>query len=303
MNFSMFEYSLDMVRLQCEIKRNDFNDIFKILVNDSNVNYREMSAITSYRHNFYIKDSFDNMDINPKYLFHWDLLEKVRIDKLEQCSFWVGACHNAKFDKSNYVDLVIEYNPNKCARSYYLDYILRNCFLNNDSTVVKKVDFAIDFPLDIKDVHLVRDYNSSYRVFDNGGSDRTYYMRKRGSNGAFKLYNKRLESNLDYDKTRYEVTLHINNSLKYIDSYKIDLSLFPNVRFTNSNQLCFGPFQKVTGTDKVLLLACMEHPEYLKELSRDKLSIFLRLSLESSFKYSGCSIQANKRTLSVPVTF
>ena len=284
-----------MVRLQCEIKRYDFNNIFKVLVNDSNVNYREMSSITSYRHNFYIKDSFDSIDIDPKYFFHWNLLENIRIDKLDKCSFWVGAFHNARFDKSDYVDLVIEYNPNKCSRSYYLDYILRNCFLDNDSTVVKKVDFAIDFPFDIKDVHLVRDYNSSYRVFDNGGSDRTYYMRKRGSNGSFKLYNKRLESNLDYDKTRYEITLHINNSLKYIDSYSIDLSLFPNVRFTNSNQLCFGPFQKITGTDKVLLLACMEHPEYLKELSRDKRKKIESLlnSLDTVISFKDCKIIDN----------
>ena len=266
----MFEYSLDMVRMSCEIKVQDFKYIFNILVNDSNVSYREMNSITAYRHNFYIKDSFESGDIKYKYLVHGDYLEQVRIDKLDSCSFWVGAYHNARFEKSSYIDLVIEYNPNKCASSYYLDYILRRCFLDNDSTTVKKIDFAIDIPLDIKDVHLIRDYNSSFRVFDNGGSDRTYYMRKRGSNGSFKLYNKRLESNLSFDKTRYEITLHVNNSLKYIDSYKADLNLFPKLRLTDSVQLDFNFSSKITGTDKVLLLACMEHPEYLKELSRDK---------------------------------
>ena len=65
--YSMFEYSVDMVRMSCEIKVNDFKDIFQLLVNDSNITYKEMNAISAYRHNFFIKDSFEKKLVN-KYL-------------------------------------------------------------------------------------------------------------------------------------------------------------------------------------------------------------------------------------------
>lgn len=269
-NFSLLEYSIDMVRLQSEIKRSDFQEIFELFIADPNVTYREMNSISSYRHNFYIKDLIQNDDSIYKTFLHHNYLETFRIDKLDQCSFWVGVDHNSRFEKSKYVDIVLEYNPNKCSRSLVLDYILRRCFSSNPTSVVKKIDFAIDLPMDILDVHLVRDYRANYRVFDNGGSDKTYYMRKRGSDGALKIYNKRIESKLDVDKTRYEVTLHINNALRYMSTYSVNKCLFPDLRLTTNVQVGFDSQIKVTGTDKVLLLACMEHPEYLKDLSRKK---------------------------------
>ena len=287
----MLDYSIDMVRLSCDVKRKDFEEFFRVLQNDSNINYREMTSITAYRHNFYIKELCDLGDPIYKTFLHYGILETLRVDKMQECSFWVGVDHNAKFEKSKYIDMVIEYNPNKCKGSFYLDRILRSFFVNNNTATVKKIDFAIDFPLDITDVHLVRDYKSNYRVFDNGGSDRTYYMRKRGSNGAFKLYNKQLESGLDHVKTRYEVTLHINSSLQYMDSYKVDRSLFPQLRITSAVQMDFGmKTVEVTGTDKILLLACMEHPEYLKELGRKKREKIEELlkSLDTVVAFDNC---------------
>ena len=40
-DFSMLEYSVDMVRIQAEIKRSEFVDLFKIFENDPNVGYKE----------------------------------------------------------------------------------------------------------------------------------------------------------------------------------------------------------------------------------------------------------------------
>ena len=128
-DFSMLEYSVDMVRIQADIKRSEFVDLFKICENDPNVGYKEMTSISAYRHNFFIKDQISNLDPNYQTFLHGSYAEIVDISKLDSCSFWVGVGHNARFDKSKYIDIVIEYNPNKCCGSYYLDYILRSCFV------------------------------------------------------------------------------------------------------------------------------------------------------------------------------
>ena len=141
----------------------------------------------------------------------------------------MGAEHNARpFDKS-LVDVVIQYNPNKCKDSEILKYLLENIFLNNSLTKVKDIDFAIDLPFNIKNIRLVRDLRSSFRLIDNGGDDLTYYMRKRGSNGHIKLYNKARENKEKHDKTRYEITLKIDIDLRFIESYIPDIGLFPSI--------------------------------------------------------------------------
>ena len=230
-----FIYSVDMVRLYTEIRPTELQTIMNKLQYNSYVEYREMKSIKAYRHNFYIRGSlptqkdFINMD--------FDSLENMyQVDKEESYSFWLGAEHNARpFDKS-LVDVVIQYNPNKCKDSEILKYLLENIFLNNSLTKVKDIDFAIDLPFNIKNIRLVRDLRSSFRLIDNGGDDLTYYMRKRGSNGHIKLYNKARENKEKHDKTRYEITLKIDMDLRYIENYVVDYGLFPDLIILDENK-------------------------------------------------------------------
>lgn len=234
-----------MLRLKVEIPVKVLEEfILKPFEVEPGVRYKFMTSISSYRHNFFIED------LN---LFG------------DKCSFWIGSTHNAR-KHSDFVDVVLEYNPSKCEGSVILSYVLDHIFKDNKFVEVKSLDVAIDIPCNILDISYSRKGNMSRRVFDNGGDDRTYYFRKGKSNGALKIYNKRRESSLDYELTRYEITLTPNVLISDIDSYNVPSDLFIPVS-------CVGGFQMpidVKGIDKVLMLACMDNPEYLSELDRRK---------------------------------
>ncbi|MBP3931515.1 MAG: hypothetical protein J6D47_18375, partial [Peptostreptococcaceae bacterium] len=203
-----------------------------------------------------------------------------------KCKFWIGSSHNSR-KSSDHVDFVIEYNPNKCNGSALLDYVMNHIFKNNRHVEVKSLDVAIDIPINILDLSYSVKGNMNRRIFDNGSDDKTYYFRKGKSNGAIKIYNKKRESNLDFELTRYEITLNPNRSIDTMYSYEVPRELFISVRNVSSFQMPVG----LSGTDKILLLACMEHPEYVKDLSRDKRKKIEQLLAEN------CSIDFNYETI------
>lgn len=249
-----------MIRLKTEIHKDVLQ---KVILNpfsvEPGVGYKMMTSITAYRHNFFIED------LN---LFNC------------KCSFWIGSAHNSR-KSSDHVDFVIEYNPNKCVGSVLLDYVIDHIFKDNRHVEVKSLDIAIDIPVNILDISYSVKGNMNRRIFDNGSDDKTYYFRKGKSNGAIKIYNKKRESNLDYELTRYEITLTPNISIDKMFSYTVPRELFIPVMCTDNFQFPVN----LNGTDKVLLLACMEHPEYLKNLGRDKRKKIEQLLAEN------CSIE------------
>ena len=258
-------YSIDMVRLKVEIPVKDFERLIKVQFDfEPNVKYKMMTSISAYRHNFYI-DDYDVFGV--------------------KCSFWLAATHNSR-KQSDHTDVVLEYNPNKCVESPILNYLLDNIFRNNKYVEVKSFDLAIDVPCNILDLNISQSGNMNRRIFDNGSDDKTYYFRKGKSNGAIKIYNKKRENKLSYELTRYEITLNPNMYICDMSAYTVPEDLFIPVRNVSSFQFPL----KVNDTDKVLLLACMEHSEYLKMLGRDKRKKIEQLladscSVEFDFKF------------------
>lgn len=255
-----------MIRLKTEIHKDVLQ---KVILNpfgvEPGVSYKMMTSITAYRHNFFIED------LN---LFNC------------KCSFWIGSAHNSR-KSSDHVDFVIEYNPNKCVGSVLLDYVIDHIFRDNRHVEVKSLDVAIDIPVNILDISYSVKGNMNRRIFDNGSDDKTYYFRKGKSNGAIKIYNKKRESNLSYELTRYEITLTPNVGIDKMFSYTVPRELFIPVMCTDNFQFPVN----LNGTDKVLLLACMEHPEYLKNLGRDKRKKIEQLLAEN------CSIEFDYRNI------
>ena len=253
-------YSIDMVRLKVEIPAKAFEVLVKGQFDyEPGVKYKMMTSISSYRHNFYIED--------------YDVFGC-------KCSFWLGATHNSR-KQSDHTDVVIEYNPNKCVESPILNYLLDNIFKNNKYVEVKSFDLAIDIPCNILDLNISQNGNMNRRIFDNGSDDKTYYFRKGKSNGAIKIYNKKRESKLSYELTRYEITLNPNMYICDMLAYTVPSDLFVSIRNVNNFQLPID----INDTDKVLLLACMEHNEYLKTLGRKKREKIEQLLAEN------CSIE------------
>lgn len=259
------KYSIDMVRLKVEIPVKVFEVIVKKQFDfEPNIKYKMMTSISAYRHNFYIED--------------YDIFGC-------KCGFWLGATHNSR-KHSDHTDVVIEYNPNKCVESPILNYLLDNIFKDNRYVEVKSFDLAIDIPCNILDLNVSQCGNMNRRIFDNGSDDRTYYFRKGKSNGAIKIYNKKRESKLSYELTRYEITLNPNMYICDMSAYTVPTDLFVPVRNVNNFQFPID----VKGVDKVLLLACMEHSEYLRDLERRKRKKIEQLlaencSINFDFKY------------------
>lgn len=90
---------------------------------------------------------------------------------------------------------------------------------------VKRWDLACDVPVTRSDVQLFKD-RRKYAQFYMSSEDFTEYLGQSDSAGRVKVYNKRLESGLDYDLTRIELTL---DSFGYSDL----LHWFPEVYKTD----------------------------------------------------------------------
>lgn len=130
--------------------------------------------------------------------------------------------------KEQAFDGFIEFNPNKCMSdklcSYDLAFILSRCV----DVEVKRYDLAIDIPYDRELVHMRKDCRK-YELHQKSYADRTEYLGQRNNPGRVKLYNKQLESELDFPLTRLEITLGGLNDIgvqldKYLPEVWTDVS-------------------------------------------------------------------------------
>lgn len=107
---------------------------------------------------------------------------------------------------------------------------------------VKRWDLACDVPVTRSDVQLFKD-KRKYTQFYMSKEDYTEYLGQSDSAGRIKVYNKTLESQLDYDLTRIEVTL---DSYGYSDL----LHWWPEIYKTNvipldSDKLVVGLLREI----------------------------------------------------------
>lgn len=231
--------SIDMVVLSTVAKKSEVEIYFNRYRDNPISEYWQGYGVKAYKHNFNIK--------------------------IGDSSLYVGIQHNMKKSIQGSVDMVAKYNPNKVF-GVELASVICQFFIGNPFTKVKSFDLAIDIPINILSVFPQPEGKMSKRVIDNGGDNKTYYFKERGSNGAIKIYNKKREACLDYELTRYEMTLNPNISIDGMCFYELDERLLIPLYISGDVQLGF----EVKGTDKVLLLACLEHFEYLDELPRKK---------------------------------
>lgn len=266
-------YSIDMVRLKFKIKSPKMLERIMNTIRDKHLytidtpydyNYVERFKLFNYRHNFNI------------YMKNGE-------------SFYVAFCMNNK--KENVCEGVIEFNPNKCfgqevtlynshldettggyiQTSVYqgdlLNYFLINLISNNAKRVeVVRFDLAVDVPYAKRQVRLIKD-NRTYKMVAPSQDTNTHteYLGKHQHSGFVKVYNKTIESNLDHDVTRIEITSEYGNN------YDKFIAQFPEVYIKGNGTL--SPYMELKNTDLVLyeLLTASDNMEmYFKQLGRDK---------------------------------
>lgn len=209
-----------MVRLKTRVHNSIFRD-FVVKNFDFNpaVTYWTNFKYLGYRHNWRIEQG----PVTCEYL---DDGGNSRVSYIGQdYSYWVGFHHNSEKPTDEY-NLVIEFNPNKCLLHGLLDLIL-GVFFNSHSVEVVSIDVAMDMPVNINRLIIDKYRKQIYKLFDNGGDDKTHYLGK--GDGRIKIYNKARELGIDGDLTRYEISKDIRLPIGLVidDRYKFEGELVP----------------------------------------------------------------------------
>lgn len=183
---------------------------------------------------------------------------KLVNDRGEQASYFLGVVLNSGSDKIE--QWKIEFNPNKILPCPFFEKMLGllKKYSVPNRVKLKYWDLSIDFPLNRLNVSLERD-KRMYQLITKSALDRTEYLGARQTSGFCKLYNKTIESGLDYDLTRFEITLDCVN-------YLTIFSKMPKLLMLNNSQMTFDILSTLSQNQTVMLELLMLHPEYLQKL-------------------------------------
>ncbi len=261
-------YTVDMIRLRCDITYEVFNLLetrLRTIYNDQLKNFYISTGISDFKYNYNVE--------------------------IKECkSFWFGFMHNSELvnkkgslqnDNTKY-NFTLEFNPNKLEIRGILLYIVRMLYSNNCS--IKSVDLAMDIPFNILDIGgFDKGRKKDFRMFSQGGENKTYYIGR--TNNRIKIYNKKIESNLDRELTRIEITSKLDITLKNYMFFKYDVEL-PKL-YLNNYLLTFDDIE-----DKTLLaiVYAVQNGFPLNDLSRrykEKVqnNLMQRRTTNSSFKF------------------
>ena len=237
------KYSVDMVKLKTRLKVDYVEKIISLFSSEPNCMYWEKRGIGDYRHNF-------------------------KFEEAPGQRWYLAVQHNSA-PKSAKVDIVLKYNPNKCKDVPLLEYVLANFYRNSPAVEVLAMDIACDIPVNILDLSF-RKGKRDMITYDKGSDNKTFYVGARGSNGYSKIYNKKRESNLDYELTRYEITILPKMLISSMVNgcYQFDSDLLLPICYVGGFQ--FQLDDKLSGQDKLNVLACMENPNLLGLLEKRK---------------------------------
>lgn len=234
-------YSVDMIRL-----RLDFNSLERI---------QSFGKLLSSPHLIHIHQyPLSTKAFSYRYLFE--------ITCSNDCTFVCGLGFNGSDSASAYIGFC-EFNPNKVAKEPEFEEFWDRLDLFCPWAEITRYDIAIDVPVKRSLCSLAKD-KRKYTLVQNSNEDVTEYLGNRNQSGYCKLYNKKLESKLDMDVTRFEITLD------YDVTYSEAIKLFPVIDVVES-QLDLMPELRDTQivlVDLLKRLPVYEQRYYFNRLGR-----------------------------------
>lgn len=171
-------------------------------------------------------------------------------------------------------DVKIEFNPAKVGKTAWFAEFYHLLVSSAKYIDFKRFDVAIDIPVARSRLRLLKDQRK-YALLEYSAENKTEYLGVRSSHGNAKLYNKALEQGVDADLTRLEITLEYEKAT-WVEFQRI----FPCVFVVGG---AVAPAD-LKGTDLVLFLSCVEHPQYLRLLGYDKRKKIERLLVTNAQK-------------------
>ena len=259
-----YVYSCDMLRVSFDMRRDqvqNYNAYLENCLRTDICSYPQNFAQFKYRHLYTI-------DYGSEY-----------------STMTVGLCFNGTTREENY-KCFLEVNPNKCFDNEQCVQDIEVLLLHASVSNVTRFDLAIDIPYDRNLVYLRKDQRK-YAFEMKSLEDKTEYLGVRNNPGRVKLYNKTLESKLDNDLTRLEMTC---GSLFLSDV----LSTIPYVWIQASQQKLMLD-DDLTQNDMVLVEAIQASPTpelYLKKLTYRK-----RVKIEPYVISGGTELEVDKNCI------
>lgn len=159
-------------------------------------------------------------------------------------SMTVGYSLNGTDYHSDLTKGFIDVNPNKVGsyEQFWKDYyqIKSMCKYFN----VKRCDIALDIPIKREYLTILKT-NKKYEQVSKSQSNKTEYLGMRSKLGFIKLYNKTMQSNLDYDLSRIEITCLLSAK-----SYK---QYFPTVYDISRNGKLSDELNQLNDTERAIV--------------------------------------------------
>ena len=209
-----FIYSVDMIRISFTIRKDRVDDLNSYLNNINRVGVDMFGP------------SFKSTAF--KYLF--------RVDYGENRIMSVGVGFNG-FNSDDAFLGFLEFNPNKTFTSLQFWSDVKNILTEYCwSYDIKRFDLAIDFPY-CRGCFVLHKDKRKYGLEMKSQADKTEYLGCRNNQGFLKLYNKELESKLDTECTRCELTLDFDIQKKKENFYNAIPELYirkPQIEINNS---------------------------------------------------------------------
>lgn len=238
-------YSIDNLRLQFNLGDNYDNFLYTLQPFSDNADpdeyscrYYHTSKIYSFEHLYSFKSS----------------------DKEKSFTIAFSRPDTHKFNSDGFLD----FNPNKISQwnfflMFYKSFLQYACDIS-----IKRYDLAIDLPVDRNVVKLIKDRRSYHYLKDRSVTE---YLGKRSNHNFLKIYDKRYESDLDYDLTRIEITAEIGQNIS-----------FPDIRLKRNKSGISVSDLNVTDAVLFELLQQVEDPFlYVQKLSPRKRAQFKEL--------------------------
>lgn len=225
--FDNITYTIDMIRLRCDIDNLTFSKLelrLRTIYSDLIKNNYISTGISDFKYNY-----------------------NIQVD--ENSSFWFGFIHNSELinkvgslqNDNTRFNFTVEFNPNKCKISGILRYIIE--MVKTHTCIIKSIDLAMDIPFNILDIGgFDKGRKKDFRMFTQGGDNKTYYIGR--TNNRIKIYNKKIESHLDKELTRIEITSKLDLELKNYFTFVYNVEL-PKL-YLNNYLLTFDDLEDKT---------------------------------------------------------
>ena len=217
-------YSVDMIRLKTFLTYSVFTEI----------EFRFKTCWSKYVKRYYTTPQMQQ--------FFYNYVIEIK----EGISFWFGFCHNNErrsFYEGAEYNFTIEFNPNKLKDNEIIKYLLNL----SGKWFIKSFDLAMDLKININDIITDTSGRQKSVVFSYGFDNKTIVLGK--GDGRLKIYNKKLESNLNImgELTRVEVSREFEDfPVSEIKNFDYG-NIFPSI-YLNNYLYTFSDYE-----DKTLL--------------------------------------------------